>query len=143
LGGVVEQGIFVQSVIQEKCNWSHCMNPDDDIFRPPTVPIEVGCLHCQQTYESYLIEWREFINHDGSKIGFWCCPMPDCDGKGFGFDIFPTDPHYRREEDGELMWCGGEEENGAAASDSELEEEDDESMSSADRNDDEDMDIPY
>ena len=35
--------------------------------------------------------------------GFWCCPTPGCDGKGFGFDIFPIDPDYR-DEQGNLMW---------------------------------------
>ena len=39
--------------------------------------------------------------------GFWCCPTPGCDGKGFGFDIFPTDPDYRDEE-GNLMWVSDE-----------------------------------
>jgi len=36
--------------------------------------------------------------------------MPGCDGKGFGFDIFPVDPEYR-DENGELMWHGDEEED--------------------------------
>jgi hypothetical protein len=26
--------------------------------------------------------------------------MPGCDGKGFGFDIFPVDPEYRDERGG-------------------------------------------
>jgi hypothetical protein len=84
------------------------MEPDDT-FRPPQVPVEVGCLHCQQTYESYLIEWREYTDEKGTTHGFWCCPIPGCDGKGFGFDIFPTDPEYRDERTGELMWCSDDE----------------------------------
>ncbi|HLW68943.1 MAG TPA: hypothetical protein VKS79_26765 [Gemmataceae bacterium] len=86
------------------------MEPDDT-FAPPKVPVEVGCLHCQQTYESYLIEWREYTDEKGNTFGFWCCPMPGCDGKGFGFDIFPTDPEYRDERTGELMWCSDEEDD--------------------------------
>ncbi len=73
-----------------------------DPFRPPTVPVIVHCLHCDQEYESYLIHWVEdAIESDAP--GFWCCPTPDCDGKGFGFDIFPIDPDYR-DEAGNLMW---------------------------------------
>jgi hypothetical protein len=26
--------------------------------------------------------------------GFWMCPTPNCDGAGFTFDIFPTDPAH-------------------------------------------------
>ena len=33
------------------------LDPDADPFRPPAIPIEVCCLHCQQEYESYLIQW--------------------------------------------------------------------------------------
>ena len=36
----------------------------------------------------------------GRKHGFWCCPTPGCDGKGFGFDILPTDPTYQDENGG-------------------------------------------
>jgi hypothetical protein len=70
----------------------------------------VGCLHCQQTYESYLIEWRIEKCSDGKERGFWCCPTLGCDGRGFGFDIFPTDPDYRG-EDGERMWMDDGEES--------------------------------
>ncbi len=73
-----------------------------DPFRPPTVPVIVHCLHCDQEYESYLIHWVEdAIEFDSP--GFWCCPTPGCDGKGFGFDIFPIDQDYR-DEQGNLMW---------------------------------------
>ncbi len=73
-----------------------------DPFRPPTVPVIVHCLHCDQEYESYLIHWVEDAIESDSP-GFWCCPTPGCDGKGFGFDIFPVDPDYR-DEHGNLMW---------------------------------------
>ena len=85
------------------------LDPDRDCFKPPAIPTQVFCLHCQQEYDSYLIEWRLETSTDGSAHGFWCCPMPDCDGRGFGFDIFPIDPDYRN-EDGEPMWVEDEEE---------------------------------
>ena len=65
-----------------------------------------------QEYESYLIEWRVFTNADGSEHGFWCCPIPGCDGKGFGFDIFPTDPDYFDED---LRWVRDDEDGDADA----------------------------
>ncbi len=77
-----------------------------DPFRPPTVPVIVHCLHCDQEYESYLIHWVEDAI-DSDSPGFWCCPTSGCDGKGFGFDIFPIDPDYRDEE-GNLMWMEDE-----------------------------------
>ena len=75
-------------------------DPDGDPFRPPAVPVEVNCLHCNRDYESYLIEWREEVDANGRPSGFWCCPTPGCDGIGFGFDILPTDPDYRDERGG-------------------------------------------
>jgi len=69
-------------------------NPqDDDPFGPPVIPTEVQCLHCGREYQSYLIQWVEEIV-DGEARGFWRCPTPGCDGAGFGFDIFPTDPAW-------------------------------------------------
>ena len=81
---------------------------DADPFRPPSIPTEVFCLHCEHEYQSYLIEWREF-EVDGKREGFWRCPTPGCDGRGFGFDIFPTDPAWQ-DEDGNMVWF--EEEDG-------------------------------
>jgi len=78
-------------------------DPDADPFKPPAIPTEVGCLHCGQTFESYLIEWRTDSGADGKERGFWCCPTPGCDGRGFGFDILPTDPEYVG-EDGERIY---------------------------------------
>ena len=73
-----------------------------DPFRPPTVPVMVHCLHCDQEYESYLIHWVDETTESDAP-GFWWCPTPGCDGKGFGFDIFAVDPDYR-DEQGNLMW---------------------------------------
>ena len=83
-------------------------DPNTDPFHPPAIPTEVFCLHCQREYDSYLIEWRVETCADGKERGFWCCPTPDCGGRGFGFDIFPTDPEYRN-EDGESFWSEDDE----------------------------------
>jgi len=79
-----------------------------DPFRPPAVPTSVECLHCGQEYDSCLIEWRVEALADGCQHGFWCCPTPGCDGRGFGFDILPTDPEYRDERGGWVMDDEGE-----------------------------------
>ena len=84
------------------------LNPDNDPFGPPAISTVVHCIHCGEEYDSYRIEWRVERDLDGQAHGFWCCPMPGCDGKGFGFDIFPVDPEYR-DENGELMWCSDDE----------------------------------
>ena len=88
------------------------LDPKGDPFYPPAIPTLVFCLHCQQEYDSYRIEWRVETDQDGRPHGFWCCPIENCDGKGFGFDIFPVDPDYRN-EDGEKMWCDDAEEDGS------------------------------
>ena len=76
------------------------LGPENEPFHPPAIPTEVGCLHFQQAYESYLIEWRIEKCSDGMERGFWCCPTPGCSGGGFGFDILPTDPTWRDERGG-------------------------------------------
>ena len=82
------------------------LNPDADPFKPPAEAVEVECLHCGRRYQSDLLQWRIETCGDGSQRGFWRCPMPDCDGRGFGFDILPTDPAYHDERGG---WVYGEE----------------------------------
>lgn len=79
------------------------LDPDTDPFKPPAIPTVVSCLHCGEEFDSYLIEWRVETGENGQAMGFWCCPTPGCDGKGFGFDIFPLDPDYR-DENGDRMW---------------------------------------
>ena len=73
---------------------------DSDPFGPPAISTLVGCLHCGEEYDSYRIEWRIERTVSGQTHGFWCCPIAGCDGKGFGFDILPCDPHYRDENGG-------------------------------------------
>jgi len=91
---------------------------DNDPFRPPDVPTEVRCLHCDREYDSSQIVWRESLDENGETVGFWCCPTPDCDGRGFGFDILPTDPEYRDERGG---WVSCDDEYGNADGNGEME----------------------
>ncbi len=91
----------------------HPLDPTGDPFGPPAISTLVACLHCGQEYDSYRIEWRIETNSDGIPHGFWCCPILGCDGTGFGFDIFPTDPEYR-DEHGELMRVSDDEAEDAA-----------------------------
>src|SRR5262245_39268875 len=86
------------------------LNAEADPFHPPTIPTMVGCLHCGEEYDSYLIEWRVQKDGDGVVRGRWCCPTPECDGVGFGFDIFPCDREWR-DENGELIWCDDEDDD--------------------------------
>lgn len=93
----------------------------DDPFAPPDTPTLVQCVHCGREYESYLIHWVE-ADPDDSVDGFWCCPTPNCDGKGFLFDILPVDPDYR-DERGELVFTGDEDEE-KGLRDAELDDDD-------------------
>lgn len=117
------------------------LNPETDCFKPPAIPTEVCCLHCGCEYESYLIEWRVEQSVDGKQHGFWCCPTPGCDGRGFGFDILPTDPEYVG-EDGEAMWSSDEDEADPDA-DALEPEFDDAPQVSAEWSDDDDDDLPF
>lgn len=103
------------------------LDPERDCFKPPALPVEVHCLHCHQEYDSYLIEWRIEEGRDGTKHGFWCCPTPGCDGRGFGFDIFPTDPEYR-DADGDKMWTDDDDEDDDDDDGEEWEPEEDEEL---------------
>lgn len=72
------------------------------------MPVEVGCLHCGETFMSDRIVLR----HDAA-LGelAWCCPTPGCDACGFGFDLLPTDPTYRDEHGG---WVSDDDEEDEA-----------------------------
>jgi hypothetical protein len=84
------------------------LDPANDPFSPPAISTVVRCIHCSEEFDSHEIQWRVEHDADGQAFGFWCCPRTGCQGKGFGFDIFPVDPEYR-DENGELMWCSGDE----------------------------------
>jgi hypothetical protein len=113
-----------------------------DPFHPPRDSVEVGCLHCGQTYQSDEIVWRLRESHDGLIRGYWVCPVEGCGGAGFGFDIFPTDPHYRDERGGWVM----DDENEADwdpddDSDTELSEFESDNLDF--KSDDSDSDVPF
>ena len=80
----------------------------DDPFGPPKVPCECYCLHCRRTFLSSEIWFQRITNAEPGKLdGFWMCPTPNCDCKGFTFDIFPTDPDHPANEG----WYDGEDED--------------------------------
>jgi len=71
----------------------------DDPFGPPKIPCECYCLHCRRAFLSSEIWFQRITNAEPGKLdGFWMCPTPNCDGKGFTFDIFPTDPDHPANE---------------------------------------------
>jgi hypothetical protein len=78
----------------------------NDCFRPPEIPIQVHCLHCHQEYDSYLMLWVEDATFNNG--GYWACPTPGCDGKGFTFDIWPTDPEWTDEEGNKVFFLDDE-----------------------------------
>jgi hypothetical protein len=121
------------------------LDQDADPRKPPAVPTEVFCLHCQREYESYLIEWRVETDADGKPHGFWCCPTPGCGGRGFGFDIFPTDPEYQAENFSWVWDEGGEGEcdDGEFDDDLDLDGADGEAAGPDDRPPEDDCDIPW
>jgi hypothetical protein len=42
--------------------------------------------------------FQKVVGDKNGFAGFWMCPTPNCDGKGFTFDIFPTDPDHPANE---------------------------------------------
>jgi hypothetical protein len=68
--------------------------PQRDAFAPPDEPCECYCLHCNRVFMSDGIWFQRVINGRPGFEGCWMCPTPNCDGKGFTFDIFPTDPNH-------------------------------------------------
>jgi len=86
----------------------------DDHFAAPAEPCECFCLHCQRTFMSDKIWFQKAIGSRDGFEGFWMCPTPNCDGAGFTFDIFPTDPNHpanagwtdddEEEDEGEQEW---------------------------------------
>src|SRR5215470_17740637 len=69
-------------------------DPRTDPMAPPAEPCECYCLHCGRTFSSDRMWFQRVINDRGGFPGFWMCPTPNCDGAGFGFDIYPTDPGH-------------------------------------------------
>ena len=69
-----------------------------DCFAPPQEPCECYCLHCGRVFMSDGIWFQKVIGDPMGLEGFWMCPTPNCDGAGFTFDIFPTDPDHPANE---------------------------------------------
>jgi hypothetical protein len=65
-----------------------------DPMAPPKDPVECWCLHCNRVFTSDQMWFQRVINDPQGFPGFWMCPTPNCDGAGFCFDIFPTDPDH-------------------------------------------------
>jgi hypothetical protein len=65
-----------------------------DQMAPPSEPCECYCLHCGRVFTSDQIWFQRVIGDKAGFDGFWMCPTPNCDGAGFTFDIFPTDPDH-------------------------------------------------
>jgi len=76
------------------------LDPNSDPFRPPATATRVFCLHCDEEFQSDSLQWKTSQGQNGGVQGFWICPTPGCQGKGFGFDIMPVDPNYRDERGG-------------------------------------------
>jgi hypothetical protein len=73
-------------------------DPRTDPMAPPEQPCECYCLHCGRTFMSDQMWFQRVINAKDGFPGFWMCPTPNCDGAGFCFDIFPTDPDHPANE---------------------------------------------
>jgi hypothetical protein len=80
-------------------------DPHTDPMAPPREPCECYCLHCERVFMSSEMWFQRVINDPGGFPGFWMCPTPNCDGAGYLFDIFPTDPAHPDNRD-----CYGDEE---------------------------------
>ena len=72
--------------------------PQDDPMGPPAEPCECWCMHCHRTFMSDAIWFQRVVGDPDGFAGFWMCPTPNCDGAGFTFDIFPTDPDHPANE---------------------------------------------
>jgi hypothetical protein len=69
-------------------------DPRTDPMAPPAEPCECYCLHCGRVFMSDQMWFQRVINARDGFAGFWMCATPNCDGAGFTFDIFPTDPSH-------------------------------------------------
>src|SRR5688500_6241939 len=65
-----------------------------DPMAPPKEACECYCLHCNRVFMSDGMWFQRVINAKDGFEGFWMCPTANCDGAGFTFDIFPTDPDH-------------------------------------------------
>ena len=73
---------------------AHDQRRQQDQMAPPEQPCECHCLHCRRVFTSDQMWFQKVIGSRDGFEGFWMCPTPNCDGAGFTFDIFPTDPDH-------------------------------------------------
>ena len=104
-----------------------------DQMAPPREPCECYCLHCRRVFMSDRMWFQRVINDPQGFDGFWMCPTPNCDGAGFTFDIFPTDPDHPAN----AGWhsCDDEEDEGEGEGEYEEGEFDGEGLGEADDDD--------
>lgn len=76
----------------------NAFDPMEDPMAPPREACECWCLHCRRTFQSSEMWFQRVIGARDGFTGFWMCPTHNCDGAGFGFDIFPTDPEHPANE---------------------------------------------
>ena len=71
-------------------------DPETDDTRPPAEPTQVRCECCGKFYPSDKMVWwvDEDCPEDAFQMHGWMCPVRDCPGMGFGWDVRPTDPDY-------------------------------------------------
>lgn len=98
-----------------------------DPMGPPAEPCECFCLHCRRIFMSDQIWFQRVIGAQDGFPGFWMCPTPNCDGAGFTFDIFPTDPNHPANE-GWQTTDEDEDEEGGGADHEENEDQDEEAL---------------
>jgi hypothetical protein len=61
----------------------------------------VRCLHCGEEYEAKEMKYE---NRFGSETPIWWCAKKDCDGAGFGYDIFPKDHPMVKDDEPPEPW---------------------------------------
>jgi hypothetical protein len=108
--------IAIMSLLRES---DESFDPRDDPMAPPREPCECYCLHCQRTFMSDEMWFQRVVGDRNGFEGFWMCPTPNCDGAGFTFDIFPTDPDHPANEG----WCSCDDEDDEEEYEQEVAEE--------------------
>jgi len=62
------------------------------------IPVNAIACIAGGVFMSDQIWFQRVINARDGLDGSGLCPTPNCDGKGFTFDIFPTDPNHPANE---------------------------------------------
>jgi hypothetical protein len=114
--------------------------PDpDDPMGPPKEPCECWCMHCRRTFMSTGVWFQRVVGAPPGELqGYWMCPTPNCDGAGFTFDIFPTDPDHPANEGWSWSDDDDEEEEGGEFDDARFDEGNDDEAQSFDAHADDD-----